>query len=328
MVCCGVLIVGNWLISSSAWADAPAQTPAPKTRSFLFTYSATLAGLQAGQMARVWFPVPPSNEDQQVQVESKEFPADVSFANEPQYGNRIGYFQSPPGADRTIRFNIVYRVTRREVGESPPAEADEPGDRKYLRADQLVPIGGKPMTLLANRQLPDDSLALGRLLYDVVDEHMEYRKDKPGWGRGDATWACESGFGNCTDFHSLFISLARSEHMPAIFEIGFSIPPQRGVGEIAGYHCWAKFKPAGHGWVPVDASEGDKNPDKRDYFFGHLCENRVTFSTGRDLILVPKQDGPPVNFFIYPHVEVSGSSYSPENVKRTLTYQDLPIDGH
>ncbi len=70
-------------------------------------------------------------------------------------------------------------------------------------------------------------------MYDVVDEHMKYRKDGEGWGRGDAVWACDSKFGNCTDFHSLFISMARGNKIPSKFEMGFSIPAKRGAGLIA-----------------------------------------------------------------------------------------------
>jgi len=36
-----------------------------------------------------------------------------------------------------------------------------------------------------------------------------------GWGRGDAKWACDAKFGNCTDFHSYFMGLARSKGPPA-----------------------------------------------------------------------------------------------------------------
>jgi hypothetical protein len=32
----------------------------------------------------------------------------------------------------------------------------------------------------------------------------------------------------------------------------------------------------------------------------------VAFSTGRDLTLIPKHDGDPVNFLVYPYVEVDG----------------------
>jgi transglutaminase-like putative cysteine protease len=152
---------------------------------------------------------------------------------------------------------------------------------------------------------------------------MEYKKEGKGWGRGDAEWACDSRFGNCTDFHSLFISLARSEKIPAKFEIGFPLPPQRGKGEIPGYHCWAWFLPDGKGWVPVDISEANRNPKMRDYYFGNLTENRVTFSTGRDINLLPAQDGPPLNYFIYPYVEVGGRPYPADKVERQFSYEDV-----
>lgn len=46
--------------------------------------------------------------------------------------------------------------------------------------------------------------------------------------------------------------------------------------------------------VPVDASEAAQNPARRDYFFGHHDEDRLEFSRGRHLRLVPAQQGPPV----------------------------------
>jgi hypothetical protein len=38
--------------------------------------------------------------------------------------------------------------------------------------------------------------------------------------------------------------------------------------------------------------------------------------------LVPRQDGPALNFFIYPYVEVGGRMYPAEKVTRTFAYQD------
>jgi transglutaminase-like putative cysteine protease len=134
---------------------------------------------------------------------------------------------------------------------------------------------------------------------------------------------CDSRFGNCTDFHSLFNALARSQKIPAKFESGFGIPTKRGTGDVPGYHCWAKFKPEGRGWVPVDISEANKNPKMSDYYFGNLTEDRVTFSTGRGLTLSPKQDGPPLNFFVYPYVEVDGKPYSADKIKRRFAYEDV-----
>ena len=49
----------------------------------------------------------------------------------------------------------------------------------------------------------------------------------------------------------------------------------------------------------------------------------MQFTTGRDINLVPQQDGPPLNFFIYPYVEVDGKPYPAEKVQRTFAYQDI-----
>ena len=122
-------------------------------------------------------------------------------------------------------------------------------------------------------------------------------------------YACTAKKGNCTDFHSLFIAMARSQRIPARFEIGFPLPSEKSSGEIAGYHCWAEFFNPQNGWVPVDISEAWKHPEKKDYFFGAHDANRVQFSIGRDLKLNPAQQGQPLNYFVYPYAEVGGKEY-------------------
>jgi transglutaminase-like putative cysteine protease len=192
----------------------------------------------------------------------------------------------------------------------------------FLSANEMVPLGGKPLQLLGDRNLPADQLAVARALYDQVDEHVRYDKSQPGYGRGDVLWVCDSRFGNCTDFHSLFISLARSSGLPARFEIGFPLPPERGHGSIGGYHCWALFHTNDQGWLPVDISEADKHPEMKEYYFGNLTADRVTFSMGRDIDLVPRQAGPPLNFFVYPHVEVDGKPLSKKQIELCFRYRD------
>ena len=320
----GIGALSLWLVCLLAvgvGAEELHSTSLP-SRTFLFHYAAMIEHLNRGQMAQIWLPIPSSDAQQEVEIVSRDLPAEPKIGVEGVYGNRLAYLETRAKPDGTIRLEVVYRVTRRETVESPHGTSERAGS-KFLASNALVPINGKPMTLLANKVLPQDQMALARALYDVVFDHMEYRKDKPGWGRGDAAWACDSGFGNCTDFHSLFISLARSNRIPSSFEIGFSIPQRRGTGEISGYHCWAKFEPAGHGWVPVDISEAKLNPQKREFYFGHLDENRVAFSRGRDLVLVPRQAGPPVNFLVYPYVEVNGQPCAAEQIHCHFSYEDV-----
>ena len=72
----------------------------------------------------------------------------------------------------------------------------------------------------------------------------------------------------------------------------------------------------------MDISEADKAPEKTEYFFGNICQNRFSMSSGRDLVLEPKQQGGPVNFFIYPYLEVDGKPGGAQ-VEKTFRFRNL-----
>ena len=44
-------------------------------------------------------------------------------------------------------------------------------------------------------------------------------------------------------------------------------------------------------------------------------------SVGRDLTLAPRQDGAPLNYFVYPYVEVDGKPFA--GVSQSFAYHDL-----
>jgi uncharacterized protein (TIGR03000 family) len=316
-------------VDLSGGAPATAGGGEPKVREFLFTYSATVTKLKPGQEARIWLPYPPTNKEQEVKVASEKFPAKAKLGAEPKYGNQMLYLEAKADDSGTIPVAITYRVKRKEVkGDSTSPEVTRKEVEEFLKADAMVPVGGKSLMLTEGKKLPEDQLQLGKALYDIVNDHMTYSKKGTGWGRGDSDWACDSRYGNCTDFHSLFISLARAKNIPAKFEMGFPVPAKRGKGEIGGYHCWARFKPEGKNWVPVDISEANQalaknNKAHSDYLFGNLTEDRVSFTQGRDINLVPRQAGAPLNFFIYPYVEVDGKALPNEQVQRQFSYQDV-----
>jgi transglutaminase-like putative cysteine protease len=315
-------LTGGFLLSGlSSFATAPEK--GPPSRSFQFTYSATVKGLAPGQTARVWLPVPPCNDEQDVTLVENALPAPGRVGREPQYHNEILFCEARANEAGEVPLRLVYQATRREVAAGSADGVRESAGQmaRLLRPDRRVPTEGKPLKLIEGKEVPADEMVAARLCYDVVNDHLRYSKEGTGWGEGDAVWACDNGRGNCSDFHSLFIALARSRKIPAKFEIGFPLPEAKSVGEIASYHCWAKFRPRDRGWVPVDISEANKNPARRDYFFGRLTPDRIAFSTGRDLDLVPRQAGPPLNFFIYPYVEVDGKPYPAEKIARTFSFR-------
>ena len=300
-------------------------------RSFQFTYQVKIRGLQAGDQVRGWIPEPVENGDQSVEVILRQLPGQSRQEKETDYGNSLSYFSLPADSVGELTASLTWKITRRVAdplrSTLPPAIVSDETRQRFMSANRLVPVDDKNVvdkTLRAIEigDLPADPLRRGEILFDVVARHMKYDKSRPGYGNGDAVWACDNGFGNCTDFHSLFISLARWSNLPARFEIGFSVPPGPGEHKIAGYHCWAYFL-AGGRWIPVDISDYDKTGGPRSEYFGKLSANRVAFTTGRDLVLAPPQAGPPLNFFIYPYVEVNGEPWPREQVVTTFVSNAL-----
>jgi transglutaminase-like putative cysteine protease len=284
--------------------------------------------LPAGKKVRIWIPAAQSDAYQEVKIVSAKSDLPLKHTRESTYGDEI-YFAETSGATQTeIHFDVEYDVVRHErVALNPaphllPAALTNKERQEDLQPDALVPITGLPAELAVQvTEGKTQPLEKARAIYDYVFTTMKYDKTGTGWGHGDVLYACDAKKGNCTDFHSLFIAMARSQGIPARFEIGFPLPADKHSAEIAGYHCWSDFYIDGKGWIPVDISEAWKHPEKRDYFFGSHDVNRVQFSMGRDLRLNPAQHGKPLNYFVYPYVEVDGQEYA--NVSLAFSFADL-----
>ena len=307
-------------------ADSPT-TAKPRSRTFEFDYGVTVRDVPAGSRLLVWLPVPQTTSHQQASRLRQDVPVEPQQTTESKYGNQMLHFELEPSSAKPLTFQVTWQITRNEVRgldhSDPDARLDDAKRKTFLSANAKVPIDGKPLTLIDfSKPSRDNPIKLGWSLYERVDDHMRYDKSQPGYGNGDVLWACDSGFGNCTDFHSLFISLARGQDLPARFEIGFPLPPTRGEGTIGGYHCWAQFHVDGHGWVPTDISEADKHPELKNYYYGNLTEDRVQLTVGRDITLEPAQQGEPLNYFIYPHIEVDGKSWPVEKTDRAFAFRD------
>ena len=313
-------IVLSLLAASAALAQS--------TRHFTFHYAFTVKNVPQGQHVRVWFPAAHSDSYQEVKVVSATGDLPLKRTPENRFGNEIFCAESAKSKAGDLHFSVDYDVVRHErltLGISRPrlqnASLSKKEQQQYLAPDKLVPITGLPAELAAKVTAGKSStLDKARAIYDYVFDNMRYEKTGTGWGRGDVLYACDAKKGNCTDFHSLFIAMARSQGIPARFEIGFQLPPDKHQADIAGYHCWAEFFDPQNAWVPVDISEAWKNPVKKNYFFGAHDTERVQFSMGRDLKLNPAQAGEPLNYFVYPYVEVEGKAFP--NVSNEFSFAD------
>jgi hypothetical protein len=274
--------------------------------SFEFIYRATLPELASE--ARMWIPLATSDAFQTIERISIDAPGTQQVLHEKEHGNQVLFLTlGPPDSGKDVE--VRYQVERIEKAVYAELDLDR---EKYLGADRLVPLTDEFRRIAAEVvEGKQGDLVRARALYDHVIDHVRYAKVGTEYGNGDAVYACDSRSGNCTDFHSYFIALARSVGIPARFAIGSSIPSMRDAGGIFGYHCWAEFYTDGY-WWPVDISEADKCSQLATFFFGHHPANLIELSRGRDLVVEPGPSSGPINFLAYPVLEVDGKTVKAE----------------
>jgi len=296
-------------------------------RTFVFVYEAGIAAVPDGsKQVRLWIPVPMDNNDQKIGTVKLSVTAD-GMTNEADItadgmvkgslpakctvspiSHGWGRALCVESAGKPFSVRMSANVTRYETKGGGTASKETLA--MDLSPDKMVPINGKAASMGDKIPNGGNATATSRAIYDHILERMKY--DKPAgqpWGRGDAEWACDSCYGNCTDFHSYFMAIARKKGIPVRFEMGFNVPAgTEAEAPVGGYHCWAFFWD-GATWVPIDASEASKAPARADYLFGTLDMDRVTFTGGRDLQLSPAPAAGSLNFFVYPYCEIDGKEF-------------------
>jgi len=159
-----------------------------------------------------------------------------------------------------------------------------------------------------------------------------------GCGLGEVDVLLGKPGGKCADIHSVFVTLARAEGIPAREVFGIRMPKGK-EGEITkSQHCWAEFYLPGYGWVVVDPADVRKAilekkitleeaKPLREYYFGSVDENRISFGAGRDLRLNPPQRGEPLNYFMYPYAEADGKPLNEDlygfNIGYTIGFKEM-----
>lgn len=309
------------LVSATAGADE---------RSFEIRYRAEVTEITdtAGKIA-LWIPLPRSHMDQTIRDLNIKASEDYEVVQDAEFGNRYAYIEitdeeAIAEMESMPWIEVTANVTRKRVNalESPYSMHHTKGDLgRFLGPTMMISLEG-PIHEEARRVVGDEARQFeqAQMLYNHIVSTVDYDKSGTGWGRGDSLFVCDTRAGNCTEFHSLFMAEARSLQIPARFIIGFPLPANETAGEVAGYHCWAEFFTPERGWVPVDASEAQKNPARKDELFGGLDPDRVEFTIGRDIQL-PKSESQPLNFSIYPHLEFNGTPS--QNIQWSLKFSNI-----
>lgn len=295
-----------------------------------------------GAPAALWVPYPVSGPYQDITdiwVET-DAPGWAVYTDK-VYGTPMLHVRWPEGARSRI-LKMISHVERREVARRDFPEREGPWDPSdyalWLRPTRLGPVDG-PVKALADRITRGRTgvLQKAKAVYDWICDNMYRDPATRGCGRGDVCALLERPGGKCTDIHSVFVALCRAAGVPAREIFGLRLGREPVVDVTRWQHCWAEFFLPGYGWVPVDPADVRKimlkkgltlkDPETRrwrDYFWGGWDPYRVRLAVGRDLILNPPQQGPPLNTFGYPYAEVGGQpldALDPDSFRYTITYR-------
>jgi transglutaminase-like putative cysteine protease len=326
------------LIASRAGGEeAPVVKPDTAVAVFRIHHALTVKDLPAGaKKVRVWFWLPDDDDAQKVLDLTVQAPPGYSITRDAANGHHYLYAEvDAPGESLNLATDFILRRKAVAVPLDPEkAGAITDGHRtafaEYLRRDCPNMEVNERITKLAEEICGNETNVVkqARALYDHVAGTTDHY-NKPGApkssGKGSAEYCLDSKGGGCTDQHALFIALARARGIPTRLQFGCLLKvPNEGKEVDPGYRCWVQFFAPNYGWVPLDASAGNLNPDRRDFYFGGLDERRVRFLEGRDLDLTPRQTAPKLNLMIGAYVEVDGQPH--KAFQRVMKYNQVTVE--
>jgi hypothetical protein len=273
------------------------------------------------QKVRVWFvlpqdePIPGDGTAPAQQVRDLQIAAPYPYRVErDSEGSKVLYLETQNPREKALQIVETFVVTRAEVRTDidpskakPLTDADRARLAPYLAANKHVVIDDEIRTL-ADQIVGNESnpVLAARKLYDWVLHNVDYwvkdPKNKKASPVGSTTYCLTFRTGNCTDFESLWTSLARAKGIPTRIVYGSFFKPDLNGNDVdQSYHCWASFYAPGLGWIPHDVAVADmyagefhvtsdnevlmrrttadgqfgSAPAKVAYYFGNLDERRI-----------------------------------------------------
>jgi transglutaminase-like putative cysteine protease len=296
-----------------------------KSRSGIVTLDVDLSAQEAGKEAKLWIPYPITDRNQTVSdIKIVGDYVSSGVYTDATYGTPILYAQWPADA-KSRKLTFSFAVERQEIRQKdlPATEPKwNPADyAEYLKPTSLGPIDGEVKTL-ADKITAGKKTVLekAKAIYDWCCDNMYRDPNTIGCGKGDVCALLQKPGGKCTDISSVYIALCRAAGVPAreVFSVRLGKKPEEDITTYQ--HCWAEFFLPGYGWVTADPADvrkamlveklelkDAKAKEYRDYFWGGIDPYRVVIAAGRDVVLNPRQAGPPLNTFGYPYAEIGGT---------------------
>lgn len=298
-----------------------------------------------GKIARVWLPVPQSDDNQRIASVRFDAPgAKTAKITKDSGGGKQLYIEwgadtKPADRKATLKFHLYRRANVRE---------------KSLRSKEKGKVDRKAFAKELKKTYWSGSLTSG-IVKETADTIVTKAGAKTVYDKAYAiyNWVCNNitriddkdvifgdvvsilskkrYAGSCMDVNAVFVALCRAEGIPARNLYGMRFAPAYGP------NCRAEFYLPGYGWVVADPALAIKQSwgheseyigagapkaavwkEIKKQYWANAEENWICNNSGRDITLTPKQSMVPgepldvlnadgtINLYMFPYGEFGG----------------------
>lgn len=271
-----------------------------------------------GKTAKVWLPVPQSDDNQSITSVRCDAPgAKMAELKEDSAGGKQMYIEwgadtIPADRKATLSYHLYRKAVIRDekIASMENGVVDKDAFAEYLKesywsGDLKTGIVKETSDMIVEKYNATTVYEKAFAIYDFMCDNM-IRTDDKTVIFGDVV-SILKGFrgeeggrngGSCMDMNAVFVSLCRAQDIPARTLYGYRFT-------TLGVNCRAEFYLPGYGWVPADPALAIKQgrgldaPPKtdsdvvwegiKDKFWGNAEENWICVNIGKDITLDPPQ---------------------------------------
>jgi transglutaminase-like putative cysteine protease len=153
-----------------------------------------------------------------------------------------------------------------------------------IRADKCVPAGDSEIISLSKKITGKEAnpYKKAKLIYDYMLDNYSLQTVKSS--SSSALDLIKRKKGDAYDFAVIYTALLRASGIPSLTDSGVLVDRDMKTKN----HWWSEFYVCGIGWIPVDPALGaglsykswTETGDVREYYFGNLDSQHITFSRG------------------------------------------------
>ena len=273
----------------------------PQLYDVMMTVTVDAHAVPAGKIIRAWLPVP-RRTPLQTGFQILESSSPIKTIADETSPIRSVYMERRAVAGAQTEFKIRYQFTTRAVhfdldpNRVQPINPHDPELKPFLSEAPHVIFTDK-IKALAKQIAGSETNSLRQAcrFYDWISTHVLYSFAREYSTLENISDYCLTNrYGDCGQQALLFITLCRSQGIPARWQSGWYLFP--GHKNI---HDWTEIYLSPYGWVPVDVNFGGfamrygdcltlaEREELRDFYFGGLDHFRLVANNDHAQILSP-----------------------------------------